>query len=95
MVKTHLIFTLLGALLGAIIASIIVPPALIWYASPGGLPSGANMQVIVKIPEVMKYASSKLIFGQSVGAIIGALGGLVLSLFLASKRNAKGLRQAA
>jgi len=30
MVKTHLIFKLLGALLGAIVASIIVPPAITW-----------------------------------------------------------------
>jgi len=95
MVKTHLIFTLLGALLGAIVASIIVPPAITWYASPGGLPNGANMQVIVKVPEVMKYATSKLIMGQSIGAIVGAVAFLVLSLFIASKRGAKGLQKAA
>jgi len=39
--KTVVIFMLVGALLGVIAASYIVPPALSWYTSPGGLPKGA------------------------------------------------------
>ena len=39
--KTTVILALAGALLGAIVASFIVPPALAWYTSPGGLPQGA------------------------------------------------------
>jgi len=89
MIKTHLIFTLLGAIVGAIVASVIVPPALTWYASPGGLPGGANMQVIAKVPDIMKYATSNLLRGQIIGAIAGALAFLVLSLILASKRGNK------
>lgn len=87
MVKTHLIFTLLGALLGATAASVIVPPALTWYASPGGLPEGAKVQVIVQVPEIMRYATSKLILGQSIGAGIGAVAGLLIGIVLSVKRR--------
>ena len=85
--KTHLIFLLLGALLGAALASVIVPPTLSWYATPGGMPKGAQVQVIVQMPEVIHYATSKLIIGQSIGAGIGAVVCFVLSLFVASKRR--------
>ena len=85
--KTHLIFLLLGALLGAAVASWIVPPGLSWYASPGGMPKDAEMQVIVKVPAIIHYATSKLIAGQAIGAGIGAVAGLGFSLFFAAKRK--------
>ena len=75
--KTHVIFLLLGALLGAALASIVVPPTLSWYATPGGMPKGAQVQVVVQMPEVIHYATSKLIAGQAIS----------FSLFLASKRR--------
>jgi hypothetical protein len=76
-----LIFVLAGALLGAIVASFIVPPALAWYSSPGGLPQGAQIQAVVQIPEVIRYATSHLIRGQAIGAVIGAAIGLTLGIF--------------
>jgi len=85
--KTHVIFLLLGALLGAAVASLIVPPGLSWYASPGGMPKEAEMQVIVKVPAIIHFATSKLIAGQAIGAGIGAVVCFVLSLVLASKRR--------
>ena len=33
--KTVLIFVLAGALMGVIVASLVVPPALSWYTAPG------------------------------------------------------------
>jgi hypothetical protein len=78
--KTALIFTLAGALVGAAIASFFVPPMLSWYTSPGGLPSGAQVQAVVQIPEVIRYATSRLLWGQAIGAGIGAVLGLVLAL---------------
>ena len=81
-VKTTLIFVLLGALLGAAAASYLVPPALSWYSAPGGLPQGAQVQAIVQIPEVIRYATSKLIKGQTIGAGIGAAVGLVFGIFV-------------
>ena len=85
--KTHVIFLLIGALLGAAAASVVVPPTLAWYASPGGMPKGAQVQVIVQMPEIIKYATSKLIMGQAIGAGIGAVVCFGFSLFLASKRR--------
>lgn len=87
--KTHLIFLLLGALLGAAAASVVVPPTLSWYASPGGMPKGAQVQVVVQMPEVIHYATSKLIAGQAIGAGVGAVACFGLSLFFASKRRKK------
>ena len=79
--KTNIILTLVGAFIGAIVASVIVPPALAWYTSPGGLPQGAQIQAVVQIPEVIRYATSHLIRGQAVGAAIGGAIGLALGIF--------------
>lgn len=83
--KTTLIFILLGAIAGAVVASYVVPPALSWYAEPGGLPKGAAIQAVVQIPEVMHYTTSRLIRGQAIGGGIGAVVGLVLGIVVASK----------
>ena len=85
MLKTLLILTLAGALLGVIAASYIVPPALSWYSEPGGLPKGAQIQALVQIPEVIRYSTSKLLRGQTIGGAIGAVLGLVLGAVLAYK----------
>src|SRR5438046_10316404 len=79
--KTTLIYTLFGAVIGAVIASFIVPPALAWYTAPGGLPQGAQIQAVVQIPEVIRYATSHLLRGQLIGAGVGAAIGLIAGLF--------------
>jgi hypothetical protein len=86
-VKNVLIFVLGGALLGIVIASLIVPPALSWYTAPGGLPQGAQIQALVQIPEVIKYSTGRLIRGQLIGAAIGAIIGLGLGIFLGRDRR--------
>ena len=80
--KTTLILILAGALTGVVIASGVVPPALSWYSSPGGLPGGAQVQAVVQIPEVIRYATTSLIRGQLIGAAIGSAVGLVLGIVL-------------
>jgi hypothetical protein len=80
--KTAVICLLLGALLGIVAASLIVPPALSWYTAPGGLPRGTQIQALVEIPEVIRYATGRLIRGQLIGAAIGGAAGLVLGLLL-------------
>ena len=87
--KTTLILMLTGALLGVTIASYVVPPALSWYTEPGGLPRGAQIQAVVQIPEVIRYATSKLIRGQQVGGAIGATVGLVLAIVLALNKRSR------
>ena len=71
---------LAGALAGIVVASALVPPMLSWYTSPGGLPQGAQVQAVVQIPEVIRYATSKLILWQAIGAGVGAVAGLALRL---------------
>ena len=77
-----LVLVLAGALLGILIASVVVPPALAWYTAPGGLPQGAQIQALVEIPEVIRYSTGRLIRGQLIGAAIGAILGLGIGVFL-------------
>jgi len=80
--KNIAIYALGGALLGVIVASFIVPPALAWYSAPGGLPKGAQIQAIVEIPEVIRYSTSRLLHGQVIGGIMGSGLGLAFGIFL-------------
>jgi hypothetical protein len=80
--KTTLILALAGALVGVVAASFIVPPALAWYTAPGGLPQGAQIQAVVQIPEVIRYATSHLLRGQAIGAAIGAVLGVAVGIFM-------------
>lgn len=84
--KNLLIAILAGALVGVIVTSLVVPPALSWYTAPGGLPQGAQIQAIVQIPEVIRYATGKLLRAQLIGGIVGAVLGLGLGIFL-MRRN--------
>jgi hypothetical protein len=81
-VKTVLILILAGALFGVVVASLVVPPALSWYITPGGLPDGAQIQALVQIPEVIRYATGKLMRAQLIGAAIGAVLGLVAGVLI-------------
>ena len=85
--KTVLICVLSGALLGVVVASFVVPPALSWYTAPGGLPKGAQIQALVEIPEVIRYATGKLMRGQLIGGGIGAVAGLVVGILMGRKRR--------
>jgi len=87
--RTLLIFVLAGALLGVAVASFVVPPALTWYSEPGGLPKGAQIQALVEIPEVIRYATGKLIRGQLIGGGIGGILGLVAGVVLSRKSTAR------
>jgi hypothetical protein len=84
--KNALIFALAGALLGIVIASFIVPPALVWYSEPGGLPGGAQVQALVQIPDVIRYTTGKLLRGQMIGGVVGAVLGLGLTILMKGKK---------
>jgi len=86
--KNALLFMLSGALLGGAFASLVVRPALAWYSVPGGLPEGTQIQALVQIPEVIRYATGKLIRGQMIGALIGAIVGAVAGVVLRKKPGA-------
>jgi hypothetical protein len=80
--RTTVLLMLAGALIGVVAASFIVPPALAWYTSPGGLPQGAQIPAVVQIPQVIRYATTRLLEGQLLGAAIGGAIGLVAGLFI-------------
>jgi hypothetical protein len=87
--KNLLILVLAGALLGVVVASYITPPALSWYTAPGGLPQGAQIQAIVQIPEVIRYATGKLLRAQAIGGAVGAVIGLVGGILLIRRSGRK------
>jgi hypothetical protein len=91
--KTTLILALTGALLGVIAAAFIVPPALAWYSAPGGLPQGGEVQAVVQIPQIIHYATSRLLQGQAIGGGIGAVAGLALGIFLSVRSRKPVLRE--
>ena len=83
--KSLVIWILLGALLGMIAASFIVPPMLSWYNEAGYLAKEGQPAAMVNIPEVVKYATSRLIRGQFIGGGIGAALFFVLGLVFAGR----------
>jgi len=93
-VKNILIFVLTGALLGIVVASLVVPPALSWYTAPGGLPKGAQIQALVEIPEVIRYSTGRLITGQLIGALIGAAAGFGVGFFATARSRQRVPRAA-
>jgi len=93
--KNAVILMLLGALTGVLVASWVVPPALAWYTAPGGLPQGGQIQAVVQIPEIIRYATGKLIRWQLISAGIGAAAGLALSFVLGLKSRRRQAERAA
>ena len=85
--KNALLLMLTGAIVGAVAASFIVPPMLSWYATPGDLPQGAAISAVVQIPEVIRYATGRLLLGQAIGGGIGALAGLVLAVLFRGRQK--------
>lgn len=80
--KTILNFILAGMLVGVIVASLVVPSALSWYTEPGGLPKGTQIQALVEIPEVIRYATGRLMRGQVIGGGIGGVLGLAAGMLM-------------
>ena len=89
--KNVAICVLAGVLLGVIAASVVVPPALSWYTEPGGLPKGAQIQALVEIPEVIRYATGRLLRGQMIGGAIGGVFGLVAGMLTMRKNRNRAL----
>ena len=88
---TILLYMLIGALVGAVTASFAVPPFLAWYNEPGAINAGKQVETLCNIPELIHYTSSRLLRGQLIGAVIGALGGLVPALMRSRHRPSGGL----
>ena len=85
--KGILIWILLGALLGICAASLIVPPMLGWYNEAGYLAKSGQPAAMVNLPEVVRYATTRLIRGQAIGGAIGAVVFFVLGLAFGGRRR--------
>jgi gas vesicle protein len=70
--KTLLIWTLFGAIAGAVVASLLVPSALSWYNEAGYATRSNQVPSLVNVPDVVRYATRHLIHGQLIGAALGA-----------------------
>lgn len=71
--KTVLVFMMIGAIVGAVAASFIVPPILSWYNEPGAISPGSKVETLCNLPELIRYTSARLLRGQLIGALVGAL----------------------
>lgn len=81
------IWVLIGALAGIVAASFIVPPMLSWYNEAGYLSQGNQPAAMVNLPQVVRYATTRLIQGQAIGAAIGAVAFFALGLAFGRKRK--------
>ena len=71
--KTVLVFMLVGAVLGAVAASFIVPPVLSWYNATGNIAPSGHVETLCDLPEMIRYTARRLFHGQLIGAGIGAV----------------------
>ena len=83
------IWVLTGALAGIVAASFIVPPMLSWYNEAGFLAQGNQAAAMVNLPEVVRYSTGRLIRGQAIGAVLGAIVFFALGLAGGSKRRSR------
>jgi hypothetical protein len=84
--RTVVDFTVAGAIIGVVVASIVVPPALAWYNAPGKINPGKPIETLCDLPALIRYATGHLIRGQLIGAAIGAALFFVIGLLVARGR---------
>jgi uncharacterized membrane protein YeaQ/YmgE (transglycosylase-associated protein family) len=84
-VRTVTVFMLVGALVGAIVASFVVPPILAWYNAPGAISPGKQVETLCNLPDLIRYTSKRLLLGQAIGAVVGAIVFLFPGLALARR----------
>jgi hypothetical protein len=87
--KGILIWILVGALLGIVAASFVVPPMLSWYNEAGYLAKNGQPAAMVNLPEVVRYTTTRLIRGQAIGGGIGAVLFFILGLAMGGRRRAR------
>jgi hypothetical protein len=78
---------LIGAVVGAVAASFIVPPVLAWYNAPGHISSKVPVETLCNLPELIRYTSTRLLWGQLIGAGVGALLFLFPGVFVVRRRR--------
>ncbi len=84
--KRTLRFMLVGAIVGVLVASVVVPPLLIWYNEPGAVTPGHQTEMICNVPTLIRYTTRRLLLGQVIGGVLGAMFFLVITS-VASRRE--------
>ena len=85
--RSVLTFMLIGAIVGAVVASFVVPPVLSWYNEPGAIAPGKTVETLCNLPELIRYTTRRLLLGQLIGAVLGALAFLFPGLAWARRRG--------
>ncbi len=93
--KTVFVFVMVGAIVGAVAASFVVPPLLSWYNEPGAIAPGRQIETICNLPEMIRYTSTRILQGQLIGAALGALLFLYPGIAAARRRGAVAPQAAA
>ena len=83
--KRFAAIALAGAIVGVILASIIAPSFITWYNTPGSA-QGAMCGCAQLASEV----TSRLLWSQFVGALLGAVLFIVVGVLVVRSRRAKG-----
>ena len=74
--------TLLGALVGAIVASLLAPGFLTWYNTPG-----ASTQSLCNCPELTREVTAQLLRAQLIGAAVGGIAFGIAALVLGRRKK--------
>lgn len=69
------VLALVGFVLGVTVASLVAPPYLAWYSTPGA------GQALCNCVDVVKNTASSMLQAQLIGAGIGAFLGALLALW--------------
>ena len=80
-------FMILGAIVGLVVASFVVPPLLVWYNEPGAVTPGHQTEMICNIPTLIHYTTQRLLLGQAIGAVLGAILFLVIAGFASASEE--------
>ena len=85
--KTVLVYMMIGAMLGVVVASFVVPPVVAWYNEPGQISPNKPVETLCNVPDLIRYASKRLLWGQVIGAGVGALLFLFPGVFAVQRRR--------
>ena len=82
-VKTVVLFTLIGAVLGTVVVDFIAPAAIAWDHTP------RSGQALCNCTEIAHSISAALIQWQAIGSALGAVGFLVLGVLWEVRQRKK------
>ena len=77
----------LGAIVGMVVASFVVQPLQVRYNEPGAITPGRQTQMICNIPTLIHYTTQRLLLGQAIGAVLGAILFLVIAGFASASEE--------